>query len=209
MGTSISFAITAVNEHVELKRLLDQVLSFIKPEDEIIVQLDSKATPDVQKVAMEYGIGCKYHYHKIISSLNNDFSEFKNNLKKHCTREWIIFLDADEYLSDGLKNNIHEILTINKGLVDVIALPRKNTVSGLTREHIDRFKWFVDEKGYINYPDHQLRICINKPEIQWRGKVHERLDGWKKIATLPEGYDLIHPKTIERQEKQNAFYSQL
>ena len=40
-------------------------------------------------------------------------------------------------------------------------------------------------------------------------KVHERLAGWKTIANLPEGYDLIHPKTIDRQEKQNDFYSTL
>ncbi len=26
---------------------------------------------------------------------------------------------------------------------------------------------------------------------------------------LPPGLDLIHPKTIDRQEKQNAFYGQI
>ena len=27
--------------------------------------------------------------------------------------------------------------------------------------------------------------------------------------TLPGGYDIIHPKTIERQERQNNFYDTL
>jgi hypothetical protein len=82
-------------------------------------------------------------------------------------------------------------------------------VDGLTRDHIDKWKWFVDENGWINYPDYQTRICFNSAEINWVNKVHERLSGWKRIANLPEGYDLIHPKTIERQEHQNNFYNTL
>ena len=58
--STISFAITAHNEHIELKRLVDQLDSFIKPEDEIIVQLDSTATKEVQEIAMSYGVGSKY-----------------------------------------------------------------------------------------------------------------------------------------------------
>jgi glycosyltransferase involved in cell wall biosynthesis len=204
--STISFAITAHNEHVELKRLLDQLDSFINPQDEIIVQLDKTATKEVQDVAMGYGVGSKYEYHRIFSSLDSDFASFKNTVKRHCTRDWVFFIDADEYLSNGLAENIHSILDMNKGLVDVIALPRINTVEGLTRIHIDKWRWFVDDNGWVNYPDYQTRICANKPEIMYINKVHERLTGWKTIANLPEGYDLIHPKTIERQEKQNALY---
>ena len=204
--STISFAITAHNEHVELERLLDQLVTIIKPKDEIMVQLDSTATDEVKKVANKYNVGRDFEYHRIFASLNGDFATFKNNIKKHCTRDWVFFIDADEYLSNGLAENIHSILDMNKGLVDVIALPRINTVEGLTRNHIDKWRWFVDDNGWINYPDYQTRICANKPEINWVNKVHERLSGWKTIANLPEGYDLIHPKTIERQEKQNALY---
>ena len=204
--STISFAITAHNEHVELERLLDQLVTIIKPKDEIMVQLDSTATDEVKKVANKYNVGRDFEYHRIFASLNGDFATFKNNIKKHCTRDWVFFIDADEYLSDGLAENIHEILDTNQGLVDLIAVPRINTVEGLTRNHIDKWRWFVDDNGWVNYPDYQTRICANKPEINWVNKVHERLSGWKTIANLPEGYDLIHPKTIERQEKQNALY---
>jgi glycosyltransferase involved in cell wall biosynthesis len=207
--STISFAITAHNEHVELERLLDQLASIIKPEDEIMVQLDSTATPEVKKVAEKYGIGHNFEYHRIFSSLNGDFATFKNNLKDHCTRDWVFFIDADEYLSEGLVESIHSILDMNHGLVDLIAVPRINTVEGLTRDHIDKWRWFVDDNGWVNYPDYQTRICANKPEINWVNKVHERLSGWKTIANLPSGYDLMHPKTIERQEKQNNFYNTL
>ena len=207
--STISFAITAHNEHVELERLLDQLVTIIKSGDEIMVQLDSTATDEVKKVANKYNVGRDFEYHRIFASLNGDLATFKNHIKKHCTRDWVFFIDADEYLSEGLADNIHEILDTNQGLVDLIAVPRINTVEGLTRNHIDQWRWFVDDNGWVNYPDYQTRICANKKEITWINKVHERLSGWKTIANLPEGYDLIHPKTIERQEKQNNFYNTL
>jgi hypothetical protein len=42
-------------------------------------------------------------------------------------------------------------------------------------------------------------------------KLHEVLDGFKTYSNLPEleEYALYHPKTIEKQEKQNNFYSTL
>ena len=207
---TISFAITACNEHEELDRLLNQLHTHINDGDEVIVQLDKTATKKVHDVAKSYEAqGTRYEYEVIEYPLNNDFSSFKNNLKNKCYKDWIFFIDADEYLSEGLLDNIHSILNINKGLVDVIAVPRINTVDGLTRDHIDKWKWFVDENGWINYPDYQTRICFNSAEINWVNKVHERLSGWKRIANLPEGYDLIHPKTIERQERQNNFYNTL
>jgi glycosyltransferase involved in cell wall biosynthesis len=202
--STISYAITACNEHVELERLLQQLAQNIHPEDEIVIQLDITATPEVKHVVDSWPTMKRVEF-----ALNGDFASFKNNLKQHCTKDWIFFIDADEYLSDDLLENIHEVLELNKDLVDVIATPRINTVDGLTEEHIYKWKWFVDEKGWINYPDYQTRICINKSEIQWVNKIHERLHGWKTIATLPEGYDLIHPKTITKQEQQNNFYNNI
>ena len=198
---NISFAITACNEHIELDRLLKQLTNNIKGKDEIVVQLDITATQEVKDVVS------KYKLINYIHPLNKDFATFKNNLKSICANEWIFFIDADEYLSDDLLYNIHDILDANSGIVDVISVPRINTVDGLTREHIDKWRWFVDENGYVNYPDYQTRICSNKPTINWINKVHERLSGWKTIANLPYGYDLIHPKTIERQERQNNYYN--
>lgn len=203
--TTISWAITAHNEHVELERLLNMLYINIKKDDEIVVQLDTNATDEVRKIVSKPDQNV-VPFKVVEFGLNNDFATFKNNLKNNCTKEWIFFIDADEYLSDNLLDYIHEILNANKGIVDVISVPRINTVEGLTREHIDKWRWFVDDNGYVNYPDYQTRICANKKDIEWKNKVHERLSGWKTIANLPHGYDLIHPKTIERQEKQNSFY---
>ena len=204
----ISYAITACNEHVELERLLDQLNEHIRPDDEIVVQLDSTATQEVKAVAEKYNVGALYEYHRITHSLNNDFAAFKNNLKDHCTREFIIFIDADEFLSEDLILSLPELVDLNYD-VDLFLVPRINTVEGLTQEHINQWRWHVNQDGWVNYPDYQTRIVKNSPKIKWINKVHERLVGAERVTTLPEGYDLIHPKTIDRQEKQNNFYSTL
>jgi glycosyltransferase involved in cell wall biosynthesis len=201
----LSYAITACNEHVELERLLDQLNKHIRPEDEIVVQLDSTATDEVKKVAEKYNVGGFYEYHRIMCSLNSDFATFKNNLKDHCTREFIVFIDADEYLSEQLLLNLPELVDLNYD-VDLFLVPRINTVEGLTKEHITKWGWHVNESGWVNYPDYQTRIVKNSSKIKWINKVHERLVGAERICTLPEGYDLVHPKTIEKQEAAVKLY---
>ena len=114
-----------------------------------------------------------------------------------------------ETLNYYFAKNLHEFLELNKNLVDVISIPRVNKVNGLTEEHIYKWRWFVDDRGWVNWPDYQTRICANKKDIKWANKVHERLVGWKTIANLPKGYELLHPKTIDRQEKQNEFYNKI
>jgi glycosyltransferase involved in cell wall biosynthesis len=206
--STISYAITACNEHVELERLLDQLNEYIRPEDEIVVQLDNTATDEVKKVAEKYNVGTPYEYHRIIFGLNGDFASFKNNLKSYCTRDYIFQIDADEYLSDQLILNLPEILELNP-TVELYFVPRINTVEGLTQEHIQKWGWRLDENNWVNYPDYQHRIYKNIPEIKWINKVHEVIAGAKHISLLDMGFDLIHPKTIEKQEKQNNYYNTL
>jgi glycosyltransferase involved in cell wall biosynthesis len=201
---SISYAITACNEHTELERLLNQLSTNISSEDEIIVQLDSENfTQEVERVVEKYSKTIRIYF-----ALNGDFATFKNNIKKHCTKEYIFFIDADEYLSEELIENLKEILKQNIH-TQLFLIPRINTVEGLTQEHIQKWRWNVNDKGWVNFPDHQTRIVKNEPEINWENKVHERLVGFKLYASLPDEYCLIHPKDIKRQERQNDFYSKL
>ena len=201
---TISYTITACNEHTELDRLLDQLSKEIPSTDEIIVQLDSENfTQEVERVVEKYSKITRIYF-----ALNGDFSTFKNNIKKHCTKDYIFFIDADEYLSEELLENLKEILEQNTH-TQLFLTPRINTVEGLTPEHIQRWGWNVNEKGWVNFPDHQTRIVKNEPEINWENKVHERLVGFKLYASLPDEYCLIHPKDIKRQERQNDFYSKL
>ena len=212
---SISYAITACNEHVELDRLLNQLSSSIRDEDEIIVQMDASPhdkyhLPEDKKKVLGYIMNLQEqgYIRVILYSLNNDFATFKNNLKGLCTKDYIFQIDADEYLSEELLTYLPAILEDNSN-VEMFSLPRINTVEGLTEQHIKQWGWRVDERGWVNYPDYQNRILKNKPEIHWVNKVHEKIIGAMTTTELPPGLDLIHPKTIDRQEKQNAFYGQI
>jgi glycosyltransferase involved in cell wall biosynthesis len=205
---SISYAITACNEHVELKHLLETIIPFVRSEDEIVLLLDSEnKTDEVWQIAQSYNVGSAFQYHRILHPLNKDFAQFKNFLKQHCSKDYIFFIDADEYPSEPLISYLPQILENNA--VDVMLIPRINMVEGITVSDIRKWGWKVDDDVHINWPDFQWRICRNIPEIKWEGKVHERLMGYKTLSQLPydnKEYCLVHPKQIDRQRKQNEFY---
>jgi len=207
---TISYAVTACNESVELDRLLYQLLKYADLSDEVIVQTDSdNVTEEVLNVIEQYKTQFPEGSFKSISMpLNKDFAHFKNNLKSYCKKNYIFFIDADEYLSSPLIQHLKEVLEANPN-IECIHVPRVNTVDGLTKEHVLKWKWQLNDKGYVNWPDYQTRICKNNDKIKWEGKVHERLCGCKIYTYLPdedETWALFHPKDIERQEKQNSLY---
>ena len=211
---SISYAITVCNERQEIEKLLNQLFKYIKKEDEIIVQFDTQnGTPEVRDYLEHTAVECAVkgiNFHRIFFSLNGDFSTFKNELISHCTRKWVFCIDADELCHENLLENLPNLLSINA--TDVIALPRENYVEGLTQEDINKWRWGVDEKNRINYPDYQQRIFLNNKGIKYINKVHEILSGYKTITQVPpvlEGWCLIHSKNIDRQRRQNLFYEQL
>ena len=199
---SISYAISACNEHAELERLLEQLSSSIRDEDEIVVQMDITATDEVKDVVNKYKLMNYFH------PLNNDFATFKNNLKDLCTKDYVFQIDADEYPHADLILNLPSILESNPE-IDVFLTPRINTVEGLTESHIKQWGWNVTGDSRVNFPDYQWRIWVNNKKIKWINKVHERLEGFGLYTNLPpiDECCLYHPKDIIRQEKQNNYYN--
>ena len=209
----ISFLVTAYNEHEELNYLLSQLQQVIKDTDELVIQLDSKATIEVISLVDEFIQKNKDNIlvKKCHFSLDGHFANFKNNAKSYCTKEWVFQIDADETLSETFKTVLHQVLEANKE-IDLISIPRVNIVKGLEQNDIIQWHWQVNQHGWINWPDNQHRIFRNKPEIKWVNKVHEKIIGWKTYAELPsedDSYALYHIKDIDRQRSQNEFYSTL
>jgi hypothetical protein len=203
----ISYAITVCNELEEIKRLVSFLLSNKRKEDEIVILFDEKnGTDEVFDYIESQVYGCEVFCEKF----EGHFADWKNLLTSHCEGDYIFQIDADEIPNLTLTEHLPEILEMNQG-VDVLLVPRVNTVEGLTQEHIQKWGWVVDNQGWVNYPDFQWRIYKNTPDIKWINKVHERLIGYKTISNLPqmEACSLYHPKTIERQEKQNNYYDTL
>jgi hypothetical protein len=134
----------------------------------------------------------------------------KNKLSSLCSGDYIYQIDADEMLSIEGLTLVPQIIE-NNSTIEVYRVPRINTVEGLTPEHIQKWGWNLNDKNWINFPDLQWRIYKNHPDIKWKNKVHEILEGYERYSELPynEELCLIHEKTIERQEKQNEYYDTL
>jgi glycosyltransferase involved in cell wall biosynthesis len=206
----ITYGITVCDEVEEIYDLLDYLYSNIDDNDEVIILRDMDKTTDaVTKVINQQISLYKPNQVKVVeSSLNGDFATFKNNLIEHATGDYLFQIDADEIPNQFLIDNIKPILKINPG-IDCLYVPRVNKVNGLTPQHILKWKWRVDSEKRVNFPDPQMRIFKLNQGIKWKNKVHEVLDGYKSITTLPyddESFCLIHIKSIEKQEKQNNFY---
>jgi GT2 family glycosyltransferase len=203
----ISYAIPVCNEHNELNRLLALLINNKSILDEIVVQCDQgNTTPEVYEVLDKYAPSIRV----VEYPLKGNFAAFKNNLKANCEGGWIFQIDADELLHEWLIQNLPQLLQDNP-TVELLCLPRINTVEGLTQEHIEKWGWRVNEKGWVNFPDIQTRIIQNSHTIGWAGKVHEAIVGHRSHAVLPlsEEFCILHHKDIKRQEKQNTHYSLL
>ena len=205
----ISYAITVCNEYEEIQRLISTLMLNTNGEDEIVVLFDKKTgTAEVWKYLRD--LEAEDCIKLESKSFDNHFADWKNYLSDLCSGDFIFQIDADELPNKELLDTLPFLLEMNKD-VDVILVPRVNTVKGLTQDHIAKWRWSVNDAGWVNWPDYQWRIYKNSDKIKWINKVHERLDGFDQYATLPmeEGFALYHPKDIKRQEKQNNYYETL
>jgi len=205
----ISYAVTVKDEFLEIQTLLQKLITLKQPQDEIVVLWDSKngdtqVETYLRKMNVEKTYFAWYPY-----EFDGHFANLKNKLTEYCSGDYIFQIDADEYPHEVLMDNLHAILEENN--VDVVLVPRVNTVVGLTSDHIQKWGWNVNDKGWVNFPDPQWRIYRNSESIRWENKVHEKLVGYDTISNLPwaEELSLYHPKQIERQERQNAYYDTL
>ena len=212
---TISYAITVCNEFKEIQNLITLLLNSKRDEDEIVILFDkTNGTPEVREY-LSNGIATttqdleSLNITIIEGSFKNHFGDWKNKLNKQCTRDYIFQIDADEYPHGHLLNSLPSILDSNP--VDLIRVPRVNTVKGLTMFHVEKWGWNINGENWVNWPDMQWRIYKNDSKIQWHGNVHEKIEGHQTFAELPteEAYALYHPKDIKRQEKQNNYYNTL
>jgi len=205
----ISYAITVCNELEEVKRLLDFLISSIRAQDEIVILLDtSNSSIRIENLLRNYANDNKIKF--AADNFQGHFADWKNKLTSLCSGDYVFQIDADEIPHINLIENLPALLQDNQ-TADMIRVPRVNTVEGLTQEHIAKWGWNVNEKGWVNWADWQMRIYKNNGNIKWRNKVHEVLEGFNIHGMLPmeEEWALYHPKTIERQERQNNYYNTL
>lgn len=247
----ISYAICTHNEGPYIENLLRVLVQHVSREGpranaEIVILDDISTDAKTQMILRNFQhLNTKSDWIKVLYKRHTgDFSEQKNYLNHKCSGDWIFNLDADEFVTEYLLSIIPEIIQLNPE-IEAYWLPRINTVSGLTEEHIKKWNWTVTQldgfqktekldknsEAYallknrnlikaesensvtydppiIMWPDYQLRLYRNLPEIKWIKPVHEQLVGYKKVSFLPTDphFAIRHFKDIERQEAQNKSY---
>ena len=194
------------NETDSLEKLLKFLVKWKHEDDEIVILDDYSDNKKTKEILDFYVSTYDIVYEQ--RNLLGDFASQKNYLKNMGSGDYSFNLDADEMISLWLIRNIHEIIDGNEG-IDLIYLPRINTVDGITQEHCRMYGYKLNENGWVNFPDWQGRIFRNRPNIRWQYKVHEMITGYKTYATLPtdKPFCILHPKTIEKQVEQNQKYS--
>ena len=201
----ISYGITVHNEVDELERLLSKLLVGIKEQDEVVICVDGNHE-GVRDVIKLYSIDSRViHYDR---KLDGNFADHKNSVIEKSSGDFIFHIDADEYPNKTLLEQLPQIVEMND--VDLIWIPRVNTIEGMTEEHIKRWGWRVTENRWVNYPDYQARVFRRDSQIRWTRPLHEHIVGCKTYSHLPplEELSLYHPKTIQKQEQQNLYYNQ-
>lgn len=143
----ISAVINTINEEKKIGRCLASLKGFA---NEIVV-VDMMSTDKTVEIAKKYG--AKVFKHKRIGYVE-PARNFAISKAKH---DWIIILDADEEVREGLKIFIKQ--EIKKPQADFYRIPRKNIIFG---------KW-MKHSGW--WPDHNIRF-FRKNSVSWNEVIH-------------------------------------
>lgn len=201
----ISYAILTHNEGKYIEKLIPFLIENKRKKDEIVVVDDFSTEELTINILKKYKDDIKIYYREF----DGDHTQ-KNYLNSKCSGDWIFQLDADEIVHTDFIKLLPSLLESNKD-IELFYCPRINTVSDLTPEYIKKWRWSVNEKGWVNFPDFQMRLYKNKPHIKWEGLLHGKIIGFKSYAALPqeEIYCILHLKDLDRQIQQNELYDKI
>ena len=201
----ISYALLTHNEGQYVETLLSFLTSNKRSIDEIVV-VDDYSTDELTKSILDkYKDQINLQYR----TFDGDHTQ-KNYLNSLCTGDYILQLDADELIKPEFIEMLPQILE-NNSETDLFIMPRINTVEGLTQEYIAKWGWNVNEKGWVNFPDWQMRLYRNCDWVKWDGLLHSKIEGHKTYVLLPpeELFCILHLKQLERQIDQNNLYDKI
>jgi glycosyltransferase involved in cell wall biosynthesis len=185
---TLSVVIITYNEEKHIGKCLD---SLKQVADEIII-VDSFSTDDTLAICSHYEV-------KLYQNKFSDFSSQRNLAMSMASMSHILFIDADEVLSEELIGEIRKLK--EEGF--------KNQVYTLDR--ITNFcgKWI---KHGMWYPD-KIQRLVQRGIAKWTGDVHENLTfdtsptkGFVKGHLLHYSYDSVG-QLVEKLEKYTTIQS--
>lgn len=169
MGLKLSASLIVKNE----KDHIETVLKSIQGIDEIIV-CDTGSIDNTVELAQKYTDKVYTDY-----KWNDDFAEARNHALSKCTGDWVLSIDADEFLEEGGIEKIRKI------------------IENATNEQTS---FAVKMLGGQNI--HYLsRIFKNDGSVKWVGKGHETLSPRQDNRvdiTITYGYSTAHKLDPDR-----------
>jgi glycosyltransferase involved in cell wall biosynthesis len=185
MENKLSVVIITFNEEKNIGRCLDSALGIA---DDIVV-MDSFSTDRTEEICKSKGV--RFFQNKWVG-----YSEQKNYANSLAKYDWIFSLDADEALSDELKQSI---LKAKQG-------PYKpdNRICRITNYC---GKW-IHHGGW--YPDVKVRF-FDRSQSLWEGIIHERLNIPEESSVPVLKGDCYHYSyyTIEEHWTQAKHFSEI
>lgn len=154
------------------EKYLYECLTSVKGIADEIVVVDHDSTDKTVEIAKKF---TKKIYHQ--KNNPESIDEQKNFGFEKATHDWILSLDADERLSEGLREEIKEILSHNQ-LVSGYFIPRKNIV----------FDKWIEHTGW--FPDYVLRMFKKGKGKFTKKHVHEPMHVEGKLEKL--AFPIIH-----------------
>lgn len=182
MRKSISLCMIVLNEEGFLDHALKNAEKFV---DEIII-VDGGSKDRTIKIAR------KHNAKVFVKKWNEDYSAQRNFGLSKAKGDWVLVMDADEMFEPKLLNGLQKWAR-NKEGIDMFAFPRKN---------------YLDGKQTTSYPDRQYRFFKNSRSIRYKGRIHEKPEGFK-FEACPRFVNIIHKKSSKRQARQSAYYKYL
>lgn len=172
---TISVCMIVKDEELTLDRILSQVVQFA---DELIV-VDTGSQDNSKEIAKKY-TNKVYDY-----EWQNDFSKARNHAFSYATMDYIMWLDADDYIPDS---SIRELNLLKQYIVDsdVVMLPY--IVSS-------------DEFGNATFSYFRERIVKNNGEFLFSGFVHEAIVPKGKI--MHKNIPIMHKKVKSGNPRRN------
>lgn len=110
--------------------------------------------------------------------VSGSFSEWRNYGAKKAKNKWLLYVDADEEVTESLKDEINNEIELAE--FSGYAIPRRNFIWGREMKHCGL------------YPDYVLRLIKKNKLVGWQGKLHEQPKILGEIKHLKN--PLIHRK---------------
>lgn len=180
----LSVAIITYNEENNIKDALES----IKWADEIVV-VDSFSTDKTPEI-------CRQYTDKVFSIEWSNFSEQKNKAVSMTSHSWVLVLDADERITDALRNEITNVLKDDTSM-DGYYIPRKNYFAN---------KW-IKHGGW--WPDYTLRLFRRRKGTFEKREVHEAIKINGKAGYLKNPLEHYTYKDVKDFLKRTDTYSSL